>query len=161
MWSWANWWTRPSHLEMLHKDYSEMDDIVWEKCPRDTNAVERKNRDSKDSTPNPLRSAMINLYKLDKSECAKHLAALSGVSVSYNDRSHEARKSAAIKRNTQCARQHSDDTAEHGPLTGSATLKINQRKGTDVHVHVTRGVLQEHNIWKSGSGGKDSEMKEK
>ena len=25
--SWANWWTRPSHLEMLHKDYSEMDDI--------------------------------------------------------------------------------------------------------------------------------------
>ena len=31
--SWANWWTRPSHLEMFHKDYSEMDDIVWEKCP--------------------------------------------------------------------------------------------------------------------------------
>ena len=65
--------------------------ISYGKCPRDTYAVERKNRDSKDSTPNPLRSAMINLYKLDKSECAKHLAALSGVPVSYNDdRSHEA-----------------------------------------------------------------------
>ena len=46
-------------------------------------------------------------------------------------------------------------------LTGSATLKINQRKGTDIHVHVTRGVTHEHNEWKSGWGGKDREMKEK
>ena len=88
---------------------------MWEKCPRDTNAVERKNRDCKDTTPNSLRSAMINLYKLDKSECAKHLAASSGVSVSYNNRSVEARKSAAIKRNTQCVQMYNDDTAEHGP----------------------------------------------
>ena len=43
---WAQWWTRPKHLAMLHKDFSKMDDIVWQKCPRDTNAVERKNRDS-------------------------------------------------------------------------------------------------------------------
>ena len=81
----------------------------------DTNAVERKNRDSKDSTPNSLRSAIIILYELDKSECAKHLAASSGVSLSYRDRSHEARKSAAIKRITQRAQKHNDDTAEHGP----------------------------------------------
>ena len=111
---------------MLHKNYSEMDDIVWEKCSRDTNAVERKNRDCKDTTPNSLRSAMINLYKLDKSECAKHLAASSGVSVSYNGRSVEARKSAAIKRNTQRVMMIQ---LNMDPLTGSATLKSNQRKG--------------------------------
>ena len=126
--SWANWWTRPSHLKMLHKDYSDMDGIVWEKCPSDTNAVERKNRDSKDSTPNSLRSAIINLYKLDKSECAKHLAASSGVSLSYNDRSHEARKSAAIKRNTQRAQKLNDNTAEYGPPDRQCHFKKQSKK---------------------------------
>ena len=93
-----------------------MDDIVWEKCPQDTNAVERKNRDSKVSTPNPLRSAMIYLHKLDKSECAKYLAASNNVSLSYNDRCDEARKSAAKKRNIQRAKKlNSDTTTDHGP----------------------------------------------
>ena len=131
--SWANWWTRPSHLEMLHKDYSEMDDIVWEKCPKDTNAVERKNRDSKGSTPNSLRSAIINLYRLDKSECAKHLAASIGVSVSYSDRSHEARKSAAMKRNTLRTQKHDDDEAEYGPPDRQCHFeKQSKKRYTDV-----------------------------
>ena len=102
-------------------DYSKMDDIVWEKCPSDTNAVERKNRVSKEGTPNILRSAMITLYKLDKSECAKHLAASNGVSLSYNDtfRSEDARKSTAKKRNVQRTQKvNSDSTTEHGPPDG-------------------------------------------
>ena len=59
---------------------------------------------------------MINLYKLDKSECAKHLAASNGVSLPYNDKSKEARKSEAKKRSVQRAQKtNSDSTTEHGP----------------------------------------------
>ena len=25
---WVQWWMRPSHLQMLHKDFSVMDDVV-------------------------------------------------------------------------------------------------------------------------------------
>ena len=33
---WASWWLRPSHLQMLHVDFSPMVDHVWEKCPNNT-----------------------------------------------------------------------------------------------------------------------------
>ena len=84
---WAEWWTRPQHLKMLHKSYSEMPDSVWDHCPSDTNAVERKNLDSKDTLPQPLQTAVINLYKYDKASCAKHMAAEHNTSVSYCDNS--------------------------------------------------------------------------
>jgi len=54
---WASWWLRPSHLQMLHVDFSPMVDHVWEKCPNNTNAVERKNRDAKDGVTVPIRQA--------------------------------------------------------------------------------------------------------
>lgn len=38
---WAEWWMRSENLRMLSEDYSEMDDSVWDRCPSDTNAVER------------------------------------------------------------------------------------------------------------------------
>ena len=60
---------------MLHVDFSPMIDRVWEKCPDNTNAVERKNRDAKDNVPVPIQQGLINLYKLYKSYCAKHTAA--------------------------------------------------------------------------------------
>ena len=60
---WVEWWMRPQHLKLLHKDYAEMDESIWERCPSDTNAVERKNLDSKESLPQQLQIAMINLYK--------------------------------------------------------------------------------------------------
>lgn len=60
---WVEWWINPRHLNLLHKDYSEMPESVWERCPSDTNAVERKNLDSKDSLPQPIQTAVINLYK--------------------------------------------------------------------------------------------------
>jgi len=65
--SWASWWlqpshlqmlhVRPSHLQMLHVHTSPMVDHVWEKCPNNTNAVERKNRDAKDGVPVPIYKA--------------------------------------------------------------------------------------------------------
>ena len=73
---WAEWWMREQHLRMLSKNYSEMDQSIWEQCPADTNAVERKNKDSKETQPQPLQTAMVNLYKLDKAICSKHLIRL-------------------------------------------------------------------------------------
>lgn len=98
---WAEWWMRSEHLRMLSKDYSEMDDSVWDRCPSDTNAVERKNKDSKEQQPQQLQNAMINLYKLDKACCSKHLAALDGSSIAYYSQTTQARRKAADRRNTQ------------------------------------------------------------
>ena len=53
---------RPQHLKLLHKDYSEMDEEILERCPSNTNAVERKNLDSKESLPQQLQIAVANLY---------------------------------------------------------------------------------------------------
>ena len=66
---------QPHHLQMLHKDLSLMDNDIWDRCPADTNAVERKKQYSKDKIPQQLQSVMINLYKADKYMCTKHMAA--------------------------------------------------------------------------------------
>ena len=113
---WVEWWMRSQHLKLLHKDYSEMDESVWKRCPSDTNAVERKNLDSKESLPQQLQIAMTNLYKYDKAACAKHIAANVGVSVTYCDQSQEARKAEAAKRNMRRQSKSSSDlTAQYGP----------------------------------------------
>ena len=113
---WAEWWMRSEHLRMLSKDYYNMDEEIWDRCPSDTNAVERKNKDSKEQQPQQLQSAMVNLYKLDKASCSKHLAALDGSSIAYYSQTTEARKKAADKRNAQrqsCSSR--DKEAVHGP----------------------------------------------
>lgn len=113
---WAEWWIKPHHLQMLHKDFSEMEESVWESCPTTTNAVERKNKDSHGKTPLPLQSALINLYKLDKAVCAKHTAASEDVSTSYYDRSEAAQKTAAATRSRQRSQKYPKDTAAvHSP----------------------------------------------
>ena len=113
---WVEWWMRPCHLSMLHKDFSSMDEITWTQCPNNTNAVERKNFDSKESTVQSLRNAMINLYKLDKAVCAKHLTAQAGASVSYNDKSDEGRQAAAVVRSRQRQKDIPRDlNAMYGP----------------------------------------------
>ncbi len=98
---WAQWWMRSNHLAMLHKDYSSMDDEVWDKCPSTSNAVERRNAECKASQPVALKLAMINIYNLDKSVCAKHMAAQAGVSISHRDRSETARRSALQHRESK------------------------------------------------------------
>ena len=116
---------RLQHLQMLHKEFSVMADKVWDSCPSNTNAVERKNQDCKDSHPVVLRSAMINLYKLDKSVCCRYLAAKDGVCLSYGDHSVAGRKAAANLRQKQRLNKsyRSDPDAEKGPPDRLCHLK--------------------------------------
>ena len=30
---WVEWWIRPQHLKMLHRDYADMDLDAWKRCP--------------------------------------------------------------------------------------------------------------------------------
>ena len=76
---------------MLHKDFSLMDSSAWDRCPSTTNAVEGRNAECKSKQPVALQHALTNVYRLDKCVCAKHLAALDGCSVSYRDKSENAR----------------------------------------------------------------------
>ena len=39
---WAQWWCRSTHLQMLCKALTKMDNQTWEECPTTTNAVEHK-----------------------------------------------------------------------------------------------------------------------
>ena len=78
-----HWWTRQQHLKMLSPAFATMPQDIWKNCPSNTNAVERKNADSKEKHPVALNIAMITLYKQDKSICAKHVAAMSGMKLSY------------------------------------------------------------------------------
>ena len=72
---WAAWWMRSAHLQMLHMDFSTMTSDVWNKCPNNTNAVERRNQDCKNGSSLPVRQCLVSVYKLDKAFCAKFLAA--------------------------------------------------------------------------------------
>ena len=59
---WAAWWMRPAHLQMLHKDFSSMTSDVWDECPSNTNAVERRNQDCKEESPGSSNQAMPSQY---------------------------------------------------------------------------------------------------
>ena len=87
-----------------------MDNEVWEKCPSTTNAVERRNAECKQKQTIPLKMAMLDIYKLDKAVCAKHIAAESGISISNGDRSETARHSVAqTRQRQQLAKIYPDD----------------------------------------------------
>lgn len=90
---------------MFHQDFTDMDYDTWIRCPTSTNAVERKNYDSKSSVPQSLNSVLIYLYKIDKTTCAKHIVANKGHSISYNDKSIEKREQNAEKRRLQQKRK--------------------------------------------------------
>ena len=115
---WAAWWMRPAHLQMLHKDFSTMTSDVWNKCPNNTNAVERRNQDCKDGSPLPIRQCLISMYKLDKAFCAKFLAAKDGNNLSYYSRTAESKESAAETRKSQRKRAvlaEKDNESHFGP----------------------------------------------
>ena len=86
---------------MLHKDFSSMTSDVWENCPTNTNAVERRNQDCKEGSPLPVRQCLPSMYKLDKEFCAKFLATKNGNNLSYNIQTVESRKAAAETRKFQ------------------------------------------------------------
>ena len=126
---WVEWWMWPQHLKLLHKDYTEMDESIWKRCPSDTNGVERKNLDSKESLPQQLQVAMTNLYKYDKAAFAKNIADKQGVSVTYCDQSQEARKSEATKRNMRRQKTSASDlTSQYRPPDRQCHFENGEKK---------------------------------
>ena len=114
-WKRAN--LQPQHLRMLHQEFSEMEIDDWIRCPSDTNAVERKNQDSKDSVPLSIQQAMINRYKSDKFACAKQVTAKDEVTITYHDKSEQTRRDSAQRRQTQRCKlaAKEDKQAQLGP----------------------------------------------
>lgn len=80
---------------MLCKEFSLPDVNDWSECPKDTNAVERKNRDSKMINTASLRSWLIVLYESDKSCAYQYMAAMRSGDLTYNRTDHEARLKSA------------------------------------------------------------------
>ena len=115
--NWTEWWLRPKHLQMLHKDFSTMDPNVWSRSPSTTNAVERLNAECKSKLPVTLQHALSNVYRLDKSVCAKHLAGLKECSISYCEKTESAKRTSATRRQQQCLVSSipTDPSAIYGP----------------------------------------------
>ncbi len=63
---WVQWWTRLPHLRMLSHCFAEMSRDTWSKAPTTTNAVERKNLESKLAIATVLRTALTRVYSIDK-----------------------------------------------------------------------------------------------
>ena len=114
---WAAWWMRSAHLQMLHMDFSTMTSNVWNKCPNNTNAVERRNQDCKNGSSLFVRQCLVSVYKLDKVFCAKFLAAKDRNNLSYNSRTAESKAAAAETRKAQRKRAalHKDTESQFGP----------------------------------------------
>ena len=74
-----------------------MEGATWQNCPTTTNAVERKNRDSKQSQPVETKAAFVNTYRLDKAACLQYIAAPEEVRLSYRDTSQEGREKQAAQ----------------------------------------------------------------
>ena len=128
--NWAEWWLRPKHLQMLHKDFSTMDTSVWGRSPSTTNAVERLNAECKSKLPVTLQHALSNVYKLDKSVCGKHLAALNECSVSYREKTETSKRASAAKRQQQrlASSVLTDPTATHGPPDRACHFKTVEKR---------------------------------
>ena len=66
-----------------------------------------------------LQHALPNVYKLDKSICAKHLAGLKECSIFYREKSESARRSSTVmiqqQRLASSCNLPTDPAAVHGP----------------------------------------------
>lgn len=80
---------------MLSAAFSEMESSVFYRLPDSTNAVESYNRLCKGPTPDVLSVAMMTTYRLDMAAALQHLAVTSGMSVTYERQTPEARSSRA------------------------------------------------------------------
>ena len=92
-----------------------MDAGVLQRSPMTTNAVERKNRDCK-SDAKSMKQLMLEVYKIDKVVCMKHICAHKGNSITYRSRTMEARV-AEVKagRGDGAVLYISDKNIEFGP----------------------------------------------
>ena len=68
---------------------------MFYQLPDSTNAVESYNRLCKGPTPDVLSVAMMTTYRLDMAAALQHLAVTSGMSVTYERQTPEARSSRA------------------------------------------------------------------
>ena len=113
--AWAAWWTRPKHLKMLCKPFTDIEGSDWDRAPKDTNAVEGMNRLSKipGSIP-PLYTAMEVLYKKDKALTLQYIAAANKCKTSYRSSlEQERRESAQCKKGKR--KRGADKSASFGP----------------------------------------------
>ena len=89
-----------------------MDGSIWDCCPADINAVERKNQDSEDIAPQQLQSAMIN-PKANSYMCA---IAYCSHGWNFNYMSCEGHKRAAESRCKHRSKKYENDpNAIHSP----------------------------------------------
>ena len=79
-----------------------------------------------------LQHALSNVYKLDKSVCAKHLAGLKECSVSYREKTESAKRASAAKRQQQrlLSSIPTDPTATHGPPDRACHFKTVHKNDT-------------------------------
>ena len=77
-----------------------MSEEVWQYAPSTTNAVERKNLDSKQKHPVHFKETMTKGYKLDKSFCLQYIAASENVCLSYTNATVQSIKKQAKKGKT-------------------------------------------------------------
>ena len=105
--NWVQWWTCLPHLRMLCPCFSYMDSSTWKMAPPTTNAVERKNLDSKTSCVLDLKSALIRIYKLDKSVCLQYIAASESVRLTCRESTSEARKADTERKRRERAKKTS------------------------------------------------------
>ena len=107
-----------------------MDPSVWSRSPSTTNAVECLNAECKSKLPVTLLHALSNVYRLDQSVCAKHLAGLKECSISYCEKTESAKRASAAKRQQQrlVSSIPTDPTATHGPPDRACHFK-------SVHYH--------------------------
>ena len=98
------------------------------RSPSTTNAVERLNAECKSKVAVTLQHALTNVYKLDKSVCAKHLAGLKECSVSYREKTESAKRANAAKRQQQrlVSSIPTDPAATHGPPDRACHFKTVQ-----------------------------------
>ena len=95
---------------MLSVAFTELDGDTWQRSPISTNAVERRNRDCKSNAVS-IKQIIIQVYKVDKVVCMKHISAEEGGSITYHSRSEEAR---AVEAKSRQARRviHSEPDKE-------------------------------------------------
>ena len=114
--AWVAWWTRPNHLKMLCKPFTDVNDDVWDRAPKDTNAVERMNRLSK--TPGIIPSlyiAMESLYKKDKALLLQHIAASEKCKTSYRSSAEQEKRESARSQRQKQQIKTTDKNAQFGP----------------------------------------------
>ncbi len=131
--NWPYWWTRSTRLKMLSQVFSQVPE-TWSSCPATTNAVERTNGDCKSDSPQPLKLAMINVYKIDKCTCFKHIAAEQGASISYR-RETVRRDWKMLQRDNGKGRQlfNQIKLLNMAPLTGHPTLSVSESQHLNHH----------------------------